>query len=83
MSYWRRKWQPTPVFLPEEFHDRGAQRATVHGGVRVRQDLATKSTNQSRPIQMLMRTYIHAFICAYVSFNKVASCSATCFFHFI
>ena len=28
---WRRKWQPTPVFLPGEFHDRGAWWATVYG----------------------------------------------------
>ena len=28
---WRRKWQPAPVFLPGESHDRGAWRATVHG----------------------------------------------------
>ncbi|CAN0569506.1 unnamed protein product [Rangifer tarandus platyrhynchus] len=28
---WRRKWQPTPVFLPGEFHGRGAWQATVHG----------------------------------------------------
>ena len=28
---WRRKWQPTPLFLPGEFLDRGAWRATVHG----------------------------------------------------
>ena len=27
---WRRGWQPTPVFLPGESHDRGAWRATVH-----------------------------------------------------
>ena len=27
--FWRRKWQPTPVFLPGECH--GAWRATVHG----------------------------------------------------
>jgi len=28
---WRRAWQPTPVFLPGEFHRwRGAWRATVH-----------------------------------------------------
>ena len=39
---WRRKWQPTPVFLPGEFH---AQRSlagyTVQGFARVQQDLAT------------------------------------------
>ena len=28
---WRRKWQPTPVFLPENPMDRGAWQATVIG----------------------------------------------------
>ena len=28
---WRRKWQPTPVFLPGKPKDRGARQATVHG----------------------------------------------------
>ena len=28
---WRRKWQPTPEFLPGESTDREAWRATVHG----------------------------------------------------
>ena len=28
---WRRAWQPTPVFLPENPVDRGAWQATVHG----------------------------------------------------
>ena len=32
---WRRKWQPTPVFLPRGFYGRGAWRATVHGLQRV------------------------------------------------
>ena len=27
---WRRKWQPTPVFLPGNPMDRGAWQATVH-----------------------------------------------------
>jgi len=26
---WRRKWQPTPVFLPGEFH--GQRLLTIHG----------------------------------------------------
>ena len=30
-SFWRRKWPPTPVFLPGESQDRGAWRATVQG----------------------------------------------------
>ena len=29
---WRRKWKPTPVFLPGEFQmDRGAWQTIVHG----------------------------------------------------
>ena len=32
---WRRKWQPTQVFLPGEFH---GQWATVHRVARVRHD---------------------------------------------
>ena len=27
---WRRKWQPTPVFLPEKSLERGAGQAIVH-----------------------------------------------------
>ena len=27
---WKRKWQPTPVFLPRSLMDRGVWRATVH-----------------------------------------------------
>ena len=30
-SPWRRKWQPTPVFLPGKSHGPGALQATVHG----------------------------------------------------
>ena len=29
--YWRRKWQPTPVFLPENPRDGGAWWAAVFG----------------------------------------------------
>ena len=28
---WRRKWQPTPIFLPGKSLQRGAWQATVHG----------------------------------------------------
>ena len=39
---WRRKWQPTSVFLPGESHGQGAWQATVHGVATVRHDIATK-----------------------------------------
>ena len=31
VKWWRRKWQPTPVFSPGESHDRGAWWAAVRG----------------------------------------------------
>ena len=37
---WRRKWQPTPVFLPGESH--GQRSLAVHGVARVGHDLTTK-----------------------------------------
>ena len=40
---WRRKQQPTPVFLPGESHGRGAWQATDHGVARVGHVLVTKS----------------------------------------
>ena len=40
---WRRKWQPTPVFLPGEFHgQRSLAGYSPWGSQRVRHDLATK-----------------------------------------
>ena len=30
--HWRRKWQPTPVFLPGESQGRGACWAAIYGG---------------------------------------------------
>ena len=39
---WRRKWQPTPVFLAGESMNRVAWRATVHGVARVGHNLSTK-----------------------------------------
>ena len=43
---WRRKWQPTPVFLPGKSHGQRSWQATVHGLARVGQDLATKQQQQ-------------------------------------
>ena len=38
LFHWRRKWQPTPVFLPGNPMDRGAWQATVHGVAKSRHD---------------------------------------------
>ena len=41
---WRRKWQPSPVFSPGEYHGEYhvAWQPTMHGIARVRHDLVTK-----------------------------------------
>ena len=45
--HWRRKWQPTPVFLSGESHGRRSlMDFSPWGRKRVRQDLATKKQNQ-------------------------------------
>jgi len=31
-KYWKRKWQPTPVFLPEEFHGQWSLTAYIPWG---------------------------------------------------
>ena len=55
---WRRAWKPTPVFLPEESHDRGAWRAIVYGLQRVRSDWATNTHND-----LLKLTKFHVHLC--------------------
>ena len=44
---WRRKWQPTPVFLPEKYHgERGMVGYSPWGVTRVGHDLVSKLSPQ-------------------------------------
>ena len=45
--HWRRKWQPTPVFLPGESQGRGAWWAAVYGVARSRTRLKQLSSRSS------------------------------------
>ena len=45
--HWRRKWQPTPVFLPEESQGRGAWWAAVYGVTQSRTRLKRLSSSSS------------------------------------
>ena len=45
--HWRRKWQPTPVFLPWESQDRGAWWAAVCGVAQSRTQLKWLSSSSS------------------------------------
>ena len=46
--HWRRKWQPTPVFLPGESQGRGAWWAAVYGVAQSRPRLKRFSSNSSK-----------------------------------
>ena len=53
LNTWRRKWQPTPVFLPGESHvDRRAWLAIVHGVTRVGHGLVTKPPNHHTSVNL-------------------------------
>ena len=43
--HWRRKWQPTPLFLPGESRDGGAWRAAVYGVAQSRARLKRLSSS--------------------------------------
>ena len=45
--HWRRKWQPTPVFLPGESQGRGAWWAAVYGVAQSRTRLKRLSSSSS------------------------------------
>ena len=45
--HWRRKWQPTPVFLPGEFQERGAWWAALCGVTHSRTRLMWLSSSSS------------------------------------
>ena len=50
--HWRRKWQPTPVFLPGESQGRGAWWAAVYGVVQSRTRLKQLSSSSSRALDV-------------------------------
>ena len=47
LTHWRRKWQPTPVFLPGESQGRGAWWAAVYGVAQSRTRLKRLSSSSS------------------------------------
>ena len=50
---WRRAWQPTPVFLPEESHGQRSWRATVHGVAKGQTQLKWISTYKRSQVEYL------------------------------
>ena len=61
--HWRRKWQPTPVFLPGESQGRGAWWAAVYGVTQSRTWLKWLSSSSSRnDHELAVRTCSWSFI---------------------
>ena len=46
---WRREWQPTPIFLPGEFHGQGSLVGCGPWGHRVRYDCVTNTHTPTHP----------------------------------
>ena len=58
--HWRRKWQPTPVFLPGESQDGGAWWAAVYGVAQSQtrlKRLSSSSSNSNNSESLLERQY--------------------------
>ena len=54
---WRRKWQPTPVFLPGEFHgQRGLEGYSPWGHKRVGHNIVTEQQQQIQGKRMVFST---------------------------
>ena len=61
--HWRRKWQPTPVFLPGESQGRGAWWAAIYGVAQSRTRLKQLSSSSSRYL-------LTSYVCIPVPYNE-------------
>ena len=69
LMHWRRKWQPTPVFLPEESQGRGAWWAAIYG--------VTQSRTRLKWLSSSSKSCFRVFICIlFVCFCCFASGAA-------
>ena len=59
--HWRRKWQPTPVFLPGESQGREAWLAAIYGVAQSRTRLkwlSSSSSSSSRPVLLALQLHV-------------------------
>ena len=55
---WRRKWQPTPVFLPGKSHGQRNLEGYVHGTLCVIESDTTELLNNSNQLSEVMQSMI-------------------------
>ena len=53
LMHWRRKWQPTPVFLPGESQGREAWWAAIYGVAQSRTQLKRQQQQQQQVLEMV------------------------------
>ena len=61
IMHWRRKWQPTPVFLPGESQGERSLTGYSPGIARVGHDLATKPPPPPPHMHININTHIYVF----------------------
>ena len=64
---WRRKWQPTPVFLPEEYHGQGSLMGYSPWGCRVRYDWSDLAHTKSYCSSL--RQWVFLPLAAFMNFS--------------
>ena len=73
--HWRRKWQPTPVFLPGESRDGGAWWAAVHGVAQSRTRLKRLSSSSipffQTPYKCINIRYLFLFLTYFTLCNRL------------
>ena len=89
--HWRRKWQPTPVFLPEESQGQGAWWADVYGVAQSRTWLEWLSSSSSKMqrcvinrihhVQRQSRWDLGRLVCLHCSFLNFPSAQCLKFHH--
>ena len=68
--HWRRKWQPTPVFLPGESQGQGSLWAAVYGSHRIGHDWSNLAAAAAAAAAALpRRTFSFHAVCAIVSYS--------------
>ena len=68
--HWRRKWQPTPVFLPRESHGQRNLAGCSPWGCKSQTHLATKTTKPPRAIlRLLLKTTRYCLFILYSIYN--------------
>ena len=71
--HWRRKWQPTPVFLPGESQGQGSLVAAIYGVTQSRTRLKRLSSSSSSSILAHLKSPrgVSLKICEYLSFSHI------------